>query len=124
MISAADTARLLPWRTADGKPCFLVGEEGGHIARIAEQVECVQLGMAEDLLDHADATLTDGHASPDQLHYVATCLTESLRQVHVIAESRGARLCALGYGVDLEDDEPDVDPDDGEGPTLPAESFG
>ncbi|MFD9908580.1 hypothetical protein [Streptomyces sp. NPDC059063] len=92
--------RLLPWMNAEGKPCFLISGDDGQVARVADQMERIQLGMADDLLGHANATLADDEATPGQLRYVATCLTESLRQVQVIAKSRGDRLTALGYDSD------------------------
>jgi hypothetical protein len=55
------------------------------VSRVADQVESVQLGMAADLL--ADPAVT-----APQLRFLAARMAEALRDVHRIAESRGARL--------------------------------
>ncbi|EFL25008.1 conserved hypothetical protein [Streptomyces himastatinicus ATCC 53653] len=92
MISLPGGARLLPWATAEGKPCYVIGDGTGYVSRVADNMECVQLGMAADLLDHAADMLGDGKATPVQLRYLAARLAEALRDAHRIAESRGARL--------------------------------
>lgn len=86
--------RLLPWATSDGRPCYLIGGGRGYVSRVADNVESVQLGMAEDLLDHAADLLADPRATPHQVHFLAGRLAEALRDVHRVAESRGARLPA------------------------------
>ncbi|MEU0838033.1 hypothetical protein ABZ370_00975 [Streptomyces sp. NPDC005962] len=95
MISLPGGARLLPWSTAEGKPCYVIGDGTGYVSRVADNVECVQLGMASELLDHAADMLGDGKATPVQLRYLAARLAEALRDAHRIAESRGARLSAV-----------------------------
>ncbi|MEI7035106.1 hypothetical protein [Streptomyces pratensis] len=87
-----DTARLLPWTGTGGKPCYVVGNGSGHVSRTADKVEAVQLGMALELLDHADDLLEDDRSTEVQLRHVAAALTHSLRDVHRIARSRGLRL--------------------------------
>ncbi|MFE7811066.1 hypothetical protein ACFU5P_03600 [Streptomyces sp. NPDC057433] len=86
--------RLLPWSNLDGNPCYLVtdGAGTGRLARLADDVEAVQLGMADDLLGHAVDLLGDGKATAPQLRHLAACLAEALHDVHRIARSRGARL--------------------------------
>ncbi|MEU5479260.1 hypothetical protein [Streptomyces mirabilis] len=88
--------RLLPWSNLDGNPCYLVTDGTGtsHLSRVADNVEAVQLGMADDLLDHAADLLGDSRATAPQLRFLAARLTESLHDVHRIAGSRGARLPA------------------------------
>lgn len=86
------SVRLLPWASAEGKPCYLLGGGDGYVSRVADNVESVQLGMAVDLLDHAAELLSDAGATAPQVRFLAERLTESLRDVHRIAESRGARL--------------------------------
>ncbi|NUP40354.1 MAG: hypothetical protein HOY76_25890 [Streptomyces sp.] len=88
-----DQVRLLPWATADGRPCFLLGGGSGYVSRVADNMESVQLAMAEDLLGHAADLFADGRATDPQMRFLAGRLAESLRDVHRIAESRGARLC-------------------------------
>ena len=86
--------RLLPWTGSEGKPCYLVGDGTGYVSRVADQVESVQLGMADGLLEHT-AELLDGQhqtLTSEELHYLVRRLTESLTEVKRVAESRGARL--------------------------------
>ncbi|MFD3623776.1 hypothetical protein [Streptomyces sp. NPDC058698] len=86
--------RLLPWSNLDGDPCYLVTDDTGtgRVSRLADDIEAVQLGMADDLLGHAVDLLGDGKATAPQLRYLAACLAEALHDVHRIARSRGARL--------------------------------
>jgi hypothetical protein len=86
------TVRLLPWATGEGKPCYLLGGGTGYVSRVADNIESVQLGMAADLLDHAADLLIDHRTTPPQVRFLADRLAESLRDVHRVAESRGARL--------------------------------
>lgn len=86
--------RLLPWDNLDGHPCYLVTDSTGnsHLSRIADDIEAVQLDMAEDLLGHAVDLVGDSSATAPQLRYLAARLTESLHDVHRVARSRGERL--------------------------------
>ncbi|WP_328921922.1 hypothetical protein [Streptomyces griseoaurantiacus] len=95
--TAAPTAnrpRLLPWSNLDGNPCYLVTDDTGtgRLSRLADDIETVQLGMADDLLGHAVDLLGDTKVTAPQLRYLAARLTEALHDVHRIARSRGARL--------------------------------
>jgi hypothetical protein len=92
--TTANRPRLLPWSNLDGNPCYLLTDNAGtgHLSRIADDVEAVQLDMADDLLDHAADLLGDVKATAPQLRFLAARLTESLHDVHRIARSRGARL--------------------------------
>ncbi|MGW6400014.1 hypothetical protein [Streptomyces sp. NPDC055134] len=100
--------RLLPWSSLDGNPCYLVGDGGGnsHLSRVADNVESVQLDMAEELLDHAADLLgddgRDGTPTAHQLRFLAARLADALHDVHRIARSRGARLPV----PDGDDDDP------------------
>ncbi|MEU9240861.1 hypothetical protein [Streptomyces sp. NPDC048385] len=85
------SGRLLPWTGADGKPCYLVGDGEGRVSRLADQIEGLQLGMAEGLLDHAAVLLTEHRLTGEELHHLARRLSEALRDVKRVAESRGAR---------------------------------
>ncbi|MFB6525624.1 hypothetical protein [Streptomyces sp. NPDC056399] len=108
--------RLLPWPGPDGKPCFLSTDDTtSHLSRLADNTEAIQLGLAEELLDHASNVLGDGEGAPEELKALATDLTEALRDTLRIAESRGHRLLAPGPGTHV---------DDIDGPTLPAAAFG
>ncbi|WP_335936736.1 hypothetical protein [Streptomyces sp. PTD5-9] len=90
-----DVVRLLPWGRLDGRPCYVIGDGAGYVSRMADGVESIQLGMADDLLGHADDLLADRRVTGHELHYLASRLTESLRDVKRVAESRGARLAQL-----------------------------
>ncbi|MER5210460.1 hypothetical protein ABT063_07765 [Streptomyces sp. NPDC002838] len=90
-------ARLLPWAGSGGKPCYLVTDGTGYLSRVADNIESVQLGMAGELLDHAADMLADHKATSAQLRFLAARMSEALRDVHRIAESRGARLAALAH---------------------------
>ncbi|MFK0104995.1 hypothetical protein [Streptomyces sp. NPDC091217] len=85
------SGRLLPWAGVDGKPCYLVGDGTGHVSRLADQIESMHLGMAGELLDHAAELLAERRLTGEELHYLARRLSESLREVKRVAESRGAR---------------------------------
>ncbi|OII61303.1 hypothetical protein BJP40_00475 [Streptomyces sp. CC53] len=91
-----EAARLLPWTGPGGKPCYLIGDGRGYVSKVADSIESVQLGMAAELLDHVAELLSDRTATSEQLRYVVARMAESLRDVHRIAESRGARLSAPG----------------------------
>ncbi|MFF9397147.1 hypothetical protein [Streptomyces sp. NPDC014744] len=96
------TVRLLPWTRADGGPCYAIGDGTGHVSRMADGIESIQLGMADDLLGHADALLADRRVTGSELHFLASRLTESLRDVKRIVESRGVRLVqSAAQGVEL-----------------------
>ncbi|MGW7578978.1 hypothetical protein [Streptomyces sp. NPDC054765] len=88
--------RLLPWSSPDGKPCYLVGDGTGYVSRVADDIECVQLGMADDILGHAEEMLADRRLTGRELRFLARGLADGLRDVRRIAESRGARLPASG----------------------------
>ncbi|MCN9239372.1 hypothetical protein NGF19_00990 [Streptomyces sp. RY43-2] len=95
-----DIGRLLPWTNVEGKPCYLVGGGKGYVSRLADQIETVQLGMAGTLLGHADELLAERRVTDAELHYLARRLSESLRDVKRVADSRGARLARLAMAAD------------------------
>jgi len=90
-VSDLDTARLLPWRTPEGKPAYLISDGTGRVSRLADTVEAVQLDMAGDLLDHVADLLDDHRTTPAQLRFVLARMSEALTDVRRIAVSRGAR---------------------------------
>ncbi|MDX2679635.1 hypothetical protein PV333_25370 [Streptomyces sp. NY05-11A] len=111
MGSQDGVLRLLPWASPEGEPCYLVGDGIGRLSRLADTVESVQIGMACELLDYAADMLADRKATSAQLHFLAARMAEALRDVHRIAESRGARLLAPEYhdlGVRDETDGDDI----------------
>ncbi|NEC21226.1 hypothetical protein [Streptomyces parvus] len=87
--------RLLPWTGEGGKPCYVVGDGTGLVSRKADEVESIQLDMADELLGHAADLLADDGATGHQVRFLAGRLTESLQQIVRVAESRGSRLDAL-----------------------------
>lgn len=68
---------------------------------MADDIESIQLGMAGDLLGHAAGLLSDRKVTGAEIHFLANWLTESLREVERVAESRGARLGTAGTGPDV-----------------------
>lgn len=109
---ARGTFRLLPWTGAGGKQCWVLGDGTGYVSRMADNIESVQLGMAGDLLDHAAALLDDRRVTGAEYRYLANRLSEALRDVKRIAESRGGRLAADGEVEDSEEGDGDYDGDD------------
>ncbi|MFJ9183757.1 hypothetical protein ACIRQO_11875 [Streptomyces anulatus] len=91
----APAMRLLPWSGTGGKPCYVVGDGTGYVSRKADEVESIQLDMADELLGHAADLLADDEATGPQVRFLAGRLTESLHQVVRVAESRGSRLDAI-----------------------------
>ncbi|MFC3572934.1 hypothetical protein ACFOZ0_06510 [Streptomyces yaanensis] len=88
-----DELRLLPWSGPEGKPCYLSADDSdGHMSRLADNIEAVQLGMAANLLEQALEVLGDGDAALEQLRPLATQLAGALRDTIRVATSRGHRL--------------------------------
>ncbi|CAL9507292.1 hypothetical protein SUDANB1_03556 [Streptomyces sp. enrichment culture] len=92
--NAITPARLLPWASLEGKPCYLLTDGSGRLSRAADAIEKVQLGMADALLDHAADMIEDQRVTTGQLRFVLARMSEALTDVRRIAESRGARLLA------------------------------
>ncbi|MPY63462.1 hypothetical protein [Streptomyces spongiae] len=89
------SARLLPWPSLDGKPCYLVTDNGGgYLSRRADDLEATQLAIGADVLVLARSVLDDPASPYTEVRYaglrLAECLTDALR----VAESRGMRLLA------------------------------
>ncbi|MCP3819352.1 hypothetical protein NLX86_14940 [Streptomyces sp. A3M-1-3] len=112
MDANGSEARLLPWATPDGKPCYL-SSEGGFLSRMADDMEAEQLDRAADLLDDTRKALNDPLSPHAELRHAGLMLAESLADVLRVAESRGRRI-----------PEPDNEGGTGEGPKLPAGAFG
>ncbi|WP_371578629.1 hypothetical protein [Streptomyces sp. NBC_01314] len=98
--------RLLPWPSPEGKPSYLVTDhKGGHLSRLADDLEATQLATGTDVLDLARTVLDDPTSPYTEVRYagirLAECLTDTLR----VAESRGLRLPA----PDIEDEDETVD---------------
>ncbi|MEU7291744.1 hypothetical protein AB0A76_00845 [Streptomyces exfoliatus] len=115
-MTAHEELRLLPWSGPEGKPCFLSTDEpGGHLSRLADSTEVVQLGMGAELLERALDTLADEEAAPEELRLLTIDLARTLRDVLRVAVSRGRRL-QIPDGVAHDGGE--------DGPRLPAAAFG
>lgn len=86
--------RLLPWTTPDGKPCCLDPDTAhpGALSLLADNVEVMQLGSAEEVLAGGRAVLGDAAAGERALRFALTRAVESLDDVVRIAVSRGQRL--------------------------------
>lgn len=103
--------RLLPWPGPEGKPCYLSTDGDGFLARLADDVEAVQLTLGAELLDHARVILSDPTVSGGEIRYLAARLGESLRDALRIAESRGGGPdWAEEHGEELPEDPPDAAP--------------
>ncbi|MFJ5207462.1 hypothetical protein [Streptomyces nigra] len=92
-MTTSNELRLLPWTGPDGKPCFLsTDDNGGHMSRLADNIESAQLGMATVLLDQALDILAQAETDPDDLRLLTKDLTGALRDTLRVATSRGHRL--------------------------------
>ncbi|MFH8756247.1 hypothetical protein [Streptomyces atroolivaceus] len=92
-MTTQDEMRLLPWSGPGGKPCYLSTDDpDGYMARLADNIEAVQLGTAAELLEAASETLTDQDADPHDLRRLSHDLTGALKDVLRIAASRGHLL--------------------------------
>ncbi|KUL37463.1 hypothetical protein ADL22_21105 [Streptomyces sp. NRRL F-4489] len=97
-----DTARLLPWASVEGKPCFLLAGDGtGYVSRLADEMEAAQLTVAAGLIEEAERVLGGRMWTPGELHLLAVELSESLKCVWRVAESRGDRLLRLEEAQEL-----------------------
>ncbi|WP_432080716.1 hypothetical protein [Streptomyces sp. WAC 04229] len=86
--------RLLPWTTPEGNPCYLSTDGRGYLSTLADSIEAVQLGMGEELLEHAREALAPGARalSATEYRWIASRLAEALTDALRVAESRGQRL--------------------------------
>ncbi|WP_329327778.1 hypothetical protein [Streptomyces luteogriseus] len=83
-------ARLLPWSSPEGKSSYLITDDrGGRLSRLADTAEATQLDMGAQLLAHAEDMLPD--ATETQLRFLAERLTEALRDILRVVESRERR---------------------------------
>lgn len=57
-------ARLLPWSSPEGKPCFVLGDGSGYVSRLADEVEAAHLGLAAERIEEARRVLEDGAGPP------------------------------------------------------------
>ncbi|MFF1693298.1 hypothetical protein ACFVXC_06680 [Streptomyces sp. NPDC058257] len=92
-MTTRNELRLLPWSGPEGKPCYLSTDDSdGHMSRLADNIEAVQLGMAAELLEQALEALSDEHAELEAVRLLVTDLTGALRDALRVATSRGHLL--------------------------------
>lgn len=86
--------RLLPWPNEGGNPCYLStsADGSGYLSRLADDMEAVQLGIGDDMAEHARAVLSNPQTTHGELRYLAGRLLECLVDALRAAESRGDRL--------------------------------
>ncbi|WP_416974292.1 hypothetical protein [Streptomyces sp. 4F14] len=96
--------RLLPWTTLDGRPCYLSPDPSGkgHVTRLADEMEAMQMDTAVEVLGHARSVLDDPNSPLLEVRFAGKRLSECLRDTVRVAESRGRRL---GVGDDDEGDD-------------------
>ncbi|MFE7312713.1 hypothetical protein ACFU7T_06315 [Streptomyces sp. NPDC057555] len=100
-MNAMDRARLLPWTSPDGKPCYLLDGNGtGYVSRLADRVEAEQMSSAGEFIVEAHRLLVGRAWTPGEIHLLAADLKEHLVRVHRVSRSRGARLRLLIDGPD------------------------
>ncbi|GAB2952094.1 hypothetical protein GCM10027028_62990 [Streptomyces sundarbansensis] len=93
--------RLLPWTTPEGNPCYLSTDGRGYLSTLADGIEEVQLGMGEELVEHAREVLAPPGAralSATEYRWLARRLSEALTDALRVAESRGQRIPAPQEG--------------------------
>ncbi|MFD8465329.1 sulfatase [Streptomyces cyaneofuscatus] len=85
--------RLLPWRSPEGKPCYLsTSDPDSRVSRLADKVEEEQIECGNVVLEGAQEVLADQVAGEVALRFALTQAVLSLRDVLLIAHSRGERL--------------------------------
>ncbi|MFE9925775.1 hypothetical protein ACFYQA_30680 [Streptomyces sp. NPDC005774] len=116
-MNSLTALRLLPWLSAEGKPCFLVPGEGeGIVSRLADETEARQLADGLDVLRSARRVLDDVLTPNAEVRYTAIRLAECLADALRVAESRGRRLpTADDDADDGEDDATDHETGNGTG---------
>ncbi|MEU0115064.1 hypothetical protein ABZ137_15365 [Streptomyces bobili] len=92
-MSTADSLRLLPWTTPEGKPCYLsTDSDDSRLSRLADDLEEAQLDSGEQVLAGARAVLSDPKAGERAVRFALTRATECLADLLRIAVSRGERI--------------------------------
>ncbi|MFK0296835.1 hypothetical protein ACIQU6_41080 [Streptomyces sp. NPDC090442] len=100
-------ARLLPWSSPEGKPCYLLGGGGGgYVSRLADRVEEEQMDSAAEFIEEAGGVLAGRVWTPGEIHLLAVELKAHLVTVHRVSESRGARLSVWEDGGERSDGAP------------------
>ncbi|MFE1770224.1 hypothetical protein [Streptomyces sp. NPDC059008] len=90
-MTTPPTPRLLPSTRPDGKPGYLLTDrDDSYVARYADGVEALQLGMCGGLMEHARAMIGDPAVDARQLRFLAQQLCAALADAVRIAQLRGA----------------------------------
>ncbi|MFD3645093.1 sulfatase [Streptomyces cyaneofuscatus] len=85
--------RLLPWRSPEGKPCYLsTSDPNSRVSRLADKVEEEQIECGNVVLEGAQEVLADQAAGEVAVRFALTQAVLSLRDVLLVAHSRGERL--------------------------------
>lgn len=85
--------RLLPWRSPEGKPCYLsTSDPNSRISRLADTMEEEQIECGNVVLEGAQEVLADQVAGEVAVRFALTQAVLSLREVLLVAHSRGQRL--------------------------------
>ncbi|MFW6695735.1 hypothetical protein [Streptomyces sp. MAR4 CNX-425] len=99
--------RLLPWLSAEGKPCFLApADKGGYLSALADETESLQMDAGTEALVCARRVLDNPCVPNVEVRYAAIRLAECLGDILRVAESRGHRLAASAAAAAAEDDDP------------------
>ncbi|MFF4286883.1 hypothetical protein ACWCXK_09105 [Streptomyces sp. NPDC001739] len=86
--AAPQMMRVLPWRTWDDRPCFLLTDEsGGPVSDLADSIEEMQLDIGEELLRHARAMHADPKVPDREFRYLSRRLAEALGDALRVARS-------------------------------------
>ncbi|CAB56386.1 MULTISPECIES: hypothetical protein [Streptomyces] len=93
-MTAPHTAlRLLPWPSAEGKPCFPApGDGSGFVSRLADETEVRQLADGRDVLRSARGVLDDPVSPDAEVRCTAIRLTGASRSRRGW-RSRGGGAC-------------------------------
>ncbi|MBK0376394.1 sulfatase [Streptomyces californicus] len=85
--------RLLPWRSLDGKACYLsTADPNSRLSRLADEMEEDQIDSGGVVLEGAREVLADEAAGEVAVRFALTQAVLSLGEVLVVARSRGQRL--------------------------------
>ncbi|MDT0492217.1 sulfatase [Streptomyces sp. NPDC012600] len=89
--------RLLPWRSPEGKPCYLsTSDPNSRFSRLADEIEEEQIECGNVVLEGAQEVLADEAAGEVAVRFALTQALLSLREVLLVAHSRGRRLGPVG----------------------------
>lgn len=89
--------RLLPWRSAEGKPCYLsTGDPNSRLSRLADEMEEEQIECGNVVLEGALEVLADQVVGEVAVRFALTQAVLSLREVLLVAHSRGQRIPDAG----------------------------